>query len=111
MLRDAQVLEAKEKQGYTAGASHLPDRSIRDIRDIRAACDLWSLGVVTYVMLCGKPPFWGNYNEQLRRMKRETFPMSDSTWQQISRPAKAQRSSFGASSEQIRNKGRDIESG
>eukprot|EP00435_Cladocopium_sp_Y103_P050473 s1797_g15.t1 len=40
------------------------------------------------VMLCGKPPFWGNYNEQLRRMKRETFPMSDSTWQQISRPAK-----------------------
>lgn len=25
MLRDAQVLEAKEKQGYTAGASHLPD--------------------------------------------------------------------------------------
>lgn len=65
-----EVLEAKEKQGYTA------------------ACDLWSLGVVTYVMLCGKPPFWGNYNEQLRRMKRETFPMSDSTWQQISRPAK-----------------------
>ncbi|CAK9025340.1 unnamed protein product [Durusdinium trenchii] len=119
-----EVLEAKEKQGYTA------------------ACDLWSLGVVTYaepqsffgdlvldciglftasssltrdsfgceVMLCGKPPFWGNYNDQLRRtagpsegmrkkafvltalefegMKRETFPMSDSTWQQISRPAK-----------------------
>ncbi|CAE7556573.1 CPK2 [Symbiodinium sp. CCMP2456] len=65
-----EVLEAKEKQGYTA------------------ACDLWSLGVVTYVMLCGKPPFWGNYNEQLRRMKRETFPMSDATWQQISRPAK-----------------------
>ncbi|CAJ1418291.1 unnamed protein product [Effrenium voratum] len=65
-----EVLEAKEKQGYTA------------------ACDLWSLGVVTYVMLCGKPPFWGNYNEQLRRMKRESFPMSDSTWQQISRPAK-----------------------
>ena len=47
--------------------------------------------MVTYVMLCGKPPFWGNYNEQLRRMKRETFPMSDSTWQQISRPAKALR--------------------
>lgn len=22
------------------------------------------------VMLCGKPPFWGNYNEQLRRSGR-----------------------------------------
>jgi hypothetical protein len=29
------------------------------------------------------------------RMKRETFPMSDSTWQQISRPAKAQRPRAG----------------
>lgn len=65
-----EVLEARELDGYTC------------------ACDLWSLGVVTYVMLCGKPPFWGNYNEQLRRMKKETFPMADSLWQATSREAK-----------------------
>lgn len=54
-----------------------------------SACDLWSLGVVTYVMLCGKPPFWGNYADQLKRMKQETYPMKDQTWQQISSHAKA----------------------
>jgi len=65
-----EVLEAKKSEGYTA------------------ACDQWSLGVLTYIMLCGKPPFWGDYNEQLKRMKLETLPMSDSTWQQISQDAK-----------------------
>lgn len=65
-----EVLEAQAVEGYSC------------------ACDLWSLAVVTYVMLCGKPPFWGNFAEQLKRMKKETYPMSDSTWQAISRDAK-----------------------
>jgi len=60
----------------------------RGIEGYTAACDLWSLGVVTYVMLCGKPPFWGAYNEQLKRMKKETYPMGDATWRAISQDAK-----------------------
>lgn len=35
----------------------------------------WSLGVCTYVMLCGKPPVWGCVNQQLKMMKKATKGM------------------------------------
>lgn len=67
-----EVLDAKKdaNEGYTS------------------ACDLWSLGVLTYISLCGKPPFWGSHNEQLRRMRQEKYPMSSELWQQTSSEAK-----------------------
>lgn len=52
-----------------------------------SACDAWSLGVVTYVMLCGRPPFWGK--NQLTKMQGEEYPMSSEVWQGISCDAKS----------------------
>mmetsp|Transcript_74472 Transcript_74472/g.206837 ORF Transcript_74472/g.206837 Transcript_74472/m.206837 type:complete len:566 (-) Transcript_74472:157-1854(-) len=65
-----EVLDARANQPYSS------------------ACDLWSLGIVAYVMICGRAPFWGSYSEQLRRMRKEQFPMSDATWQATSKDAK-----------------------
>jgi len=65
-----EVLEARENEEYSA------------------SCDLWSLGVVAYVMLCGKPPFWGNHNEQLRSMKSERYPITGEPWDRVSSHAK-----------------------
>ena len=73
-----EVLQADSwTAGWTSGSS-----------GYSPACDLWSLGVCTYVILCGKPPFWGRLNQQLKMMKKEKFPMEDQLWQAISPEAK-----------------------
>jgi len=53
-----------------------------------SACDLWSLGVLAYVMLCGMPPFAGSYMEQVRRMRKEEYDLSKSVWPSVSDDAK-----------------------
>jgi len=49
------------------------------------SCDLWSSGVVAYILLCGYPPFNGDDNKQTHRsvlQGRYCFPVGD--WSYIS---------------------------
>lgn len=52
-------------------------------------CDLWSIGVLTYVLLCGYPPFNGNSDKDiLVRVKSGKFVFPDSEWKTVSASAK-----------------------
>lgn len=52
-------------------------------------CDIWSCGVIMYILLCGYPPFNGETdNEILSKIKSGKFTFPDEEWATISNDAK-----------------------
>ena len=52
-------------------------------------CDNWSMGVVLFIMLSGKPPFGGKSNKEIiDNVLKGTYNFSNPVWDQISEDAK-----------------------
>ena len=69
--------------------SYVAPEVLQSVPHYSSACDVWSLGVIVYVMLSGIPPFFGKTDEiMFRRIRTGKYRFYEEYWSLVSQDAR-----------------------
>ena len=84
----ATIFSKDKKENSVIGSSYYIAPEVLS-RNYTEKCDMWSCGVIMYILLTGKPPFGGiNDEEILSKVKKGKFDLTKYPWGVISNEAK-----------------------
>ena len=85
----ARSFNKKKKLTKKIGTSYFIAPEVLN-RNYNEKCDVWSIGVLLFIMLCGKPPFWGESDKEiLEKVKTGKYDWRDDEWKSISQEGQA----------------------
>ena len=83
------LTNTKLTTNYKVGSPSYIAPEILNGEDYDYCCDIWSLGVLMYYLLCGNKPFVGNSEEEIyKAIKTKELKFKDKLWDTISNEAK-----------------------
>jgi calcium-dependent protein kinase len=82
------LIEANKKMKQRYGTSYYIAPEVIS-GNYNEKCDEWSCGVILFILLCGKPPFFGKTDEDiLRRVRVGEYSFEGPDWASVSEDAK-----------------------
>lgn len=84
----SQYFKPKEKMRRFIGTTYYIAPEVID-KNYDQKCDVWSLGIILYIMLCGVPPFYSKNEEEIyEKIKKMPVSFKGEAWTTVSDEAK-----------------------